>query len=138
MRAARGFTLTELMITVAVIAILVAIGYPSYQSQLRKGSRSAAQSAMLQIADRQAQYLLDARNYAVGPTALADLSVTLHSDVATRYAITVRNSANGDVPTTPPTYTITATPIVNSGQEPDGVLTLTHTGAKTRAGNAGW
>jgi type IV pilus assembly protein PilE len=138
MRRLRGFTLTELMITVAVVAILVAIAYPTYQGQLRKGNRAAAQSAMLQIADKQAQYLLDARNYAVGPTALADLSVTLLPDVATRYAITVKNSANGDTTSTPPTYTIIATPIVNSGQEPDGVLTLTHTGAKTRAGNPGW
>lgn len=138
MRRSRGFTLTELMITVAVVAILVAIGYPTYQGQMRKGNRAAAQSAMLQIADKQAQYLLDARNYAVGPTALADLSVTLMPDVATRYTVTVKNSANGDVATTPPTYTIIATPITNSGQEPDGVLTLTHTGAKTRAGNPGW
>lgn len=138
MRGARGFTLIELMIAVAVIAILVAIAYPTYQSQLRKGSRAAAQSAMLQIADRQAQYLLDARNYAVGPTALNDLSVTLQPDVANRYTLTVKNSANGDTPSTPPSYTIIATPIAGSGQEPDGVLTLTHTGAKTRAGNAGW
>ena len=138
MRRSRGFTLTELMITVAVVAILVAIGYPTYQGQMRKGNRAAAQSAMLQIADKQAQYLLDARNYAVGPTALADLSVTLMPDVATRYTVAVKNSANGDVATTPPTYTIIATPITNSGQEPDGVLTLTHTGAKTRAGNPGW
>lgn len=138
MRRSRGFTITEMLITMAVIAILVAIGLPTYQSQLRKGSRAAAQSAMLQIADKQAQYLLDARNYAVGPTALADLSVSLLPDVASRYTITVKNSANGDVVTTPPTYTVIATPVTNSGQEPDGVLTLTHTGAKTRDGKTGW
>ena len=138
MRIARGFTLIELLIVVAVVAILVAIGYPSYQGQIRKGSRAAAQSAMLQIADKQAQYLLDARNYAVGPTALADLSVSLLPDVANRYTLTVKNAANGDVATTPPSYTIIATPIANSVQEPDGVLTLTHTGAKTRDGKTGW
>jgi type IV pilus assembly protein PilE len=138
MRRSRGFTITEMLITMAVIAILVAIGLPTYQSQLRKGSRAAAQSAMLQIADKQAQYLLDARNYAVGPTALADLSISLLPDVASRYTITVKNSANGDVVTTPPTYTVIATPVTNSGQEPDGVLTLTHTGAKTRDGKTGW
>jgi len=138
MRIARGFTLIELLIVVAVVAILVAIGYPTYQGQIRKGARAAAQSAMLQIADKQAQYLLDARNYAVGPTALADLSVSLLPDVATRYILTVKNAANGDVATTPPSYTIIATPIANSVQEPDGVLTLTHTGAKTRDGKTGW
>jgi type IV pilus assembly protein PilE len=138
MRTTRGFTITEMLITMAVIGILAAVAFPSYQNYIRKGNRAAAQSAMMQIADRQAQFLLDARNYAVGPTALADLNVTLQPDVASRYTVTVKNSANGDVVTVPPSYTIIATPIVNRGQEPDGILTLTHTGVKTRDGKTGW
>ena len=138
MRSAKGFTLTELMITVVVVAILAAVAYPTYQIQLRKGSRAAAQAAMLQIADKQAQYLLDARNYAVGPAALADLNIALMPDVTGRYTVTVTSAAGDDVPSTPPSYTVRATPIAGSGQEPDGVLTLTHTGAKTRDGKTGW
>lgn len=138
MRSAKGFTLIELMITLVVVAILAAIGYPTYQSQLRKGSRAAAQAAMLQIADKQAQYLLDARNYAVGPAALGDLNVALMPDVTGRYTVTITSAAGDDVPSTPPSYTVRATPIAGSGQEPDGVLTLTHTGAKTRDGKTGW
>jgi Tfp pilus assembly protein PilE len=38
----------------------------------------------------------------------------------------------------PPNYTITATPVAGTNQAQDGVLTLTHTGVKTRAGNVGW
>jgi len=105
---------------------------------VRKGARSAAQSAMLQIADREAQYLLDARNYTVGPTALTDLSFTLANDVASKYTVTITNSANGTTPSTPPSYLITATPNAGGPQVPDGVLTLDNTGAKTRAGNPGW
>lgn len=138
MRSRRGFTLIELMVVVAVVAILAAVGYPSYQNHIRKGHRASAQTQMLQIADRQAQYLLDARNYAVGPTALADLSITVPPDVASRYTITVKNAANGDTAATPPSYTIIATPISGGSQEGDGIMTLAHTGAKTRAGNAGW
>src|SRR2546430_1240950 len=58
-----GFTLIELMITVVVIAILAAIAYPSYQDHLRKGRRASAQAFMVDAANRQQQYLLDARNY---------------------------------------------------------------------------
>lgn len=138
MGSTRGFTLIELMIVVAVVAILTTIAYPSYQNYVRKGHRAAAQTQMLQIADRQAQYLLDARNYAVGASALTDLSIVLPPDVSVRYTITVKNAANGDTPSIPPSYTITATPISGGSQESDGALTLTHTGAKTRAGNPGW
>lgn len=138
MRSARGFSLTELMIAVAVVGILAAVAYPSYQNYLRKGTRAAAQSAMLSIADRQQQYLLDARNYALGSAALTSLNVTLPKDVDAHYTITV-TSSNGDATgTKPPSFTITATPKTGSAQVADGALTLTHTGAKTLAGNSGW
>lgn len=138
MRRARGFSLTELMIAVAVVGILATIAYPTYQNQMRKGARAAAQAAMLQIADRQAQYLLDARNYAVSTTALTSLSVTLPPDVSNHYTLTVVAADGTNTPSTPPTYTIKATPNTGSAQVGDGELTLTHTGAKTRGGNVGW
>jgi type IV pilus assembly protein PilE len=138
MRFQRGFSLIELLIVVAIVAILATIAYPSYQHYTRKSHRSAAQTEMLKIADRQTQYLLDARNYAVGPTALADLNVTIPAAVSSRYAITVKNAADGDAPSIPPSYTVTATPVAGSSQAIDGALTLTHTGVKTHAGNPGW
>jgi type IV pilus assembly protein PilE len=122
----------------AVVGILAAIAFPSYQNHVRRGNRASAQSAMMQIADREAQYLLDARNYTVSTTALADLNYTLPTDVASKYTITITNSTLGNTPTSPPTYLITATPIAGGPQVPDGVLTLDNTGAKTRAGNPGW
>jgi type IV pilus assembly protein PilE len=138
MRVARGFTLIEVMVVVVIIAILAAIGFPSYQSHLRKSARASAQTAMMQIADRQAQYLLDARNYAVGASALTALNVTLPADVTAKYAVTVTAADGTSTPSTPATYTVKATPIAGGAQVQDGELTLTHTGAKTRAGNAGW
>jgi len=46
----RGFTLIELMITVAVVAIIAAIAYPSYQEQIRKTRRSDAKAALMNAA----------------------------------------------------------------------------------------
>ncbi|HYC47134.1 MAG TPA: type IV pilin protein [Burkholderiales bacterium] len=129
-----GFTLIELMIAVLVVAILVVIAYPSYQEHLRKGRRAAAQTFLVEAASREQQYLLDRRAYAVGPDALSALSLTVPPEVAPFYSITVAP----DAPTVPPTYTIRATPVPGSAQEADGALTLTHDGAKTRGGTAGW
>ena len=128
----KGFTVVELLITMAIIGILTAIAFPSYQSHVRKGSRAAAQAAMMQVADREAQYLLDARNYALGSSALTTLNVTLPTDVSSKYTVTVTAADGTSTPSTPPTYTIMATPITGGPQVADGTLSLTHTGAKTR------
>ena len=128
----KGFTVVELLIVLAVIGILTAVAFPSYQNHVRKAARASAQATMMQVADRQAQYLLDARNYAVTSTALTTLNVTVPTDVASRYTITVTAADGTNTASTPPTYTIVATPISTGPQAVDGTLTLTHTGAKTR------
>ncbi len=121
-----GFTLIELMIVVAVIGILAAIAYPSYLNSVRKGQRSAAQAFMLQIANKQQQYLVDARQYALGAGFLTTLSLTAPADVTKDYSLSVLPTTA----TTPPSFTLTATP--TGGQVVGGCLTLDHLGAKTR------
>jgi type IV pilus assembly protein PilE len=128
-----GFSLIELMITVVVVAVLAAVAYPSYQDHLRKGRRASAQAFLMEIANRQQQYLLDARGYALGSTALTTLNITAPGDMAAHYSVTVDPSA----PTTPPSYTITATP-TSTAQSADGALTLDYQGNKTRNGQSGW
>ncbi len=52
-----GFTFVELMITVAIIGILVAIALPSYRQYILRGNRAAAQAEMMDIANREQQFL---------------------------------------------------------------------------------
>src|SRR5260370_39287820 len=80
-----GFTLIELMITVAIIAVLAAIGYPSYTRYIARANRSAAESFMLEVTSRQERYLLDPRQYAAG---LSSLGMTVPGTVSPDYGVT--------------------------------------------------
>jgi type IV pilus assembly protein PilE len=60
---ARGFTLIELMITVAVVAILTAIAFPSYTAYIQRGRISEAVSALATTRVRLEQSYQDNRNY---------------------------------------------------------------------------
>jgi type IV pilus assembly protein PilE len=123
--ASKGFTLIELMIAVLIVAITAAIAIPSYTSYLVKSRRTAAQTHLMDIAQRQQQYLLDMRSYAPD---LATLSVTTPTTVTQYYTVTLSNTSGP-----PPTFTATATPVAGSSQASDGALSIDYTGAKTPA-----
>ena len=141
--AAGGFTLIELMIVVTVMAILAAIAYPSYQQYNKRANRSAAAQLMLTIQNREEQYILDARAYTniLGSSGLNIVQDGFTCTPATAttctgnfYTVSVAVVAG-----TPPTYTITATPIAGKYQVADGTLTLTSAGTRSRsAGDFKW
>jgi len=67
---ARGFTLIELMITVAIVAILAAIALPSYQSYVMRSKRADAKSALLDLASREERHFSINNQYTSDPVLL--------------------------------------------------------------------
>jgi len=130
LRRSAGFTLGELMVVVAIVGILSAIAYPSYVNYVKRSNRARAQALMLNIGNREEQFLLDAKAYTAG---LDSTGLNLNVEGWTcsaatcsnpNYNVTVAVSAGP-----PPGYTITATAV--GTQASDGNLTLDNIGNKS-------
>src|SRR5512143_2734208 len=77
----RGFTLIDLVVSVAIVGILLAIAAPSYQSQVRKSARAEARALINNAATRQQQFPVDRRPYAM---SLAQFGTPAPADLATK------------------------------------------------------
>jgi len=125
MRSRKGITLIELLIVVAIVAILAGVGIPMYSSYMVRARRSDAKTALEQL--RAAQEMRRAERGGYEITAnIAALRTTWGAPAATvgDYNITM-------VATTS-TYTGTATPNT-SRQTPDGALTINQDDVKLPA-----
>ena len=116
-----GFTLIELMITVAVVAILVAIAYPAYQDQVRKARRALAKADLVEYAQ------LAERFHTVNNTYegfdLPATQVPREAGATPYYALEfTEQEANA--------FTIQATPEGGQASDKCGTLSLNHAGVK--------
>lgn len=133
MKNNRGFTLIELMIAVAIVGVLIAIAYPSYTNSLIKGNRAAARAYLLEVAQKQQQFLLDNRAYAT-KAELTAAGTTEPPEVSNFYTITI----TPDNTDTPPSFVATATPKAGTRQASDGWQEVNQAGAKNSEKHGTW
>ena len=120
-----GFTLIELMITVAIVAILAGIAYPSYRESVGRSARAELKAALLE----NAQFL--ERNFTVANkynqdsagNALTLPATQSPKDGAAKYTIAANSTTATD-------YTLTATRAGSMASDKCGDFTLTNTGVK--------
>lgn len=68
-----GFTLIEMIIVIGIIGILAAIAYPSYMMQIRESRRTAAKTALFDLASREARYYSTNNAFCCSAAAMATL-----------------------------------------------------------------
>lgn len=129
-KSQHGFTLIEIMITVAIIAILVMVAMPSYRDYTVRANRAAAASYLLEVANIQERHFLDQRSY---EASMADLGATVPAEVNQHYNVTT----TADNAATPPTYSVSAAPKGSQAADDDcGTLTINSMGQKGHAAGA--
>jgi len=119
----RGFTLIELMIVVAVVAILATIAMPSYQEHVRKSRRAQAKADLVELAQQLERHHTVQNTYA-GLTLPFTQSPR---DGTARYTVSYVGTPGAS------TFTLQAVPGDSQSADKCGTLTLDQAGRKTPA-----
>lgn len=137
-----GFTLIEIMIVVAVVGILAAMAYPSYQESLTKSRRSDARAALSAAVMEQEKWYFQFNGYTDDVDDIGGVGGILLSPEGF-YQIAINNNSGagtcvGGGAVRFNCFTLTATPVVGGIQADDAVCTsfsITHTGVTSALGS---
>ena len=136
----RGVTLIELMVVVAIVAIIFSFAYPSYERYIVRTKRAVAQNTLLQVADRQQQFFMDNKRYAADLTDLGfaanphvvddNGTSTVAGDTDAVYSLSLAN-------VTQTTWTATAAPLHGQLSRDTHCASLAITQAGARSSSTG-
>jgi type IV pilus assembly protein PilE len=132
MKATRGFTLIELMVTVAIIGILAAIAYPAYTQYVVRANRADARALLMEDVQFLERNFTTANRYDQTSAGVAIVLPRTQSPVSGTVKYNIAISAIGAAPAQ--TFTLSATPTGTMTGDACGTYTLTNTGLQGAAG----
>ena len=126
-----GFTLIEVMIVVAILGIIVAIGYPAYTDQVRKSRRAEGMGELLELADRMERFYSDQGTYVGASLGSAATNIYPTTSAKGYYTLSIASQTATD-------FSVSVTPTSKGGQNKDkcGTFTMTGQGVKTVSNSA--
>lgn len=141
-KAAAGFTLIEVMVTVGIVALLASIAYPSYTQYVVRNDRGVGKTRLAEVVSRQESYRADRKGYATtltelgypGNTLFVSKSDSITAGVASDsiYSIALAAGASRLA------YTLNASPVNSQTRDTDcGMLSITSTGIRSASGPKG-
>ncbi|HKM28001.1 MAG TPA: type IV pilin protein [Thiopseudomonas sp.] len=133
-RRSLGFTLIEMMIVVAVIGIISAIAYPSYQGYVQQARRADAQVALMELTQFMERHYTSKGGYL--ENGKSDGAPTLPFSSSPKDGGTAAYNLSLAGGTTAHSYSLQAVPVNAMSGDPCGTLTLDHRGRKGSAGSS--
>ena len=131
----RGFTLIELMITVAIVGILAAVAYPAYQDSVRKGKRAEGRTALLDFLQQQERFLSQTGSYsavAAGATGVPFKTFSGENAAAPTYKLGSEACPGNPSPSLRECVRVFAVPQFTDGDA--GTLRIASTGTRDCTG----
>ena len=134
-----GFTLIELMVTVAIVAIIATVASSVYTTQIQKSRRTDARSAVLDLAGREEKLFSTTNAYSATPSDLG------YASVGTPYPVTVGSgyyqvsvvTPDPNQASAPGTYSVSATAIgTQAGDAQCATFSVNQQGSQTSTGSA--
>ncbi|MET0859365.1 MAG: type IV pilin protein [Telluria sp.] len=130
-RRHKGFTLIEIMITVAIVSVLAAVAIPAYSRHTLKANRSNAQAILMETAQFMERYYSANNTY-------VDAAVVSAVVPKGATGTNIKYNVSFSVTPTASAYTVRAVPANGQASDSCGTLTLAHTGAQTPTTGRCW